>query len=103
MQQLREAYAQQGLPIHPKKTVQQETHAEVQGAWINGEQGTMSAKPSKILKYVRLALEVVAHGAASQKEVQVVGGGLVYVQAATVGGPESYLERHCGTGGSPKK
>ena len=75
---LREAYAQQGLPVHPKKTVQQETHAEVQGAWINGKQGTMSAKPSKILKYVRLALEVVAQGAASQKELQVVGGGMVY-------------------------
>ena len=76
---LREAYAEAGLPTHPKKTVQQMDRAEVQGAWIDGNEGTMCAKPSKIVRYVRLALEVVANGKASQKELQIVGGGLVYV------------------------
>ena len=75
---LREAYAQGGLPTHPKKTVEQEACAEVQGAWIDGINGTMSAKPSKIAKYVRLGLEVLRLGKASQKELQVVCGGLVY-------------------------
>ena len=79
VQHLREAYAEAGLPTHPKKTVQQAARAEVQGAWINGELGTMSAKPSKIAKYVKLALELAARGVASQKELQVVGGGLVYM------------------------
>ena len=38
----------------------------------------MSAKPAKIAKYVKLTLELLRHGAASQKELQVVCGGLVY-------------------------
>jgi len=76
---LREAYAEAGLPTHPKKTVREVSSAEVQGAWINGEQGTMSAKPSKISRYVKLALELVGRGVASQKELQVVGGGMVYI------------------------
>ena len=77
--QLREAYSEAGLPTHPKKTVQQMDRAEVQGAWIDGDKGTMSAKPSKISRYIRLALELVSQGKASQKELQMVGGGLVYV------------------------
>ena len=75
---LREAYASCGLPTHPKKTVEQSLHAEVQGAWIDGDRGTMSAKPGKIAKYVRLTLELLRQGCASQKELQVVCGGLVY-------------------------
>ena len=39
----------------------------------------MSAKPSKISRYVKLALELVGRGVASQKELQVVGGGMVYI------------------------
>lgn len=59
---LREAYSNAGLPTHPKKTVEQEACAEVQGAWIDGVQGTMSAKPSKIAKYARLGLELLRMG-----------------------------------------
>ena len=70
--QPRDSYASAGLPTHP---------------WIDGQAGTMSAKPGKVAKYVRLALEVLRLGAASQKELQVasqkelqvVCGGLVYV------------------------
>ena len=39
----------------------------------------MCAKPSKVAKYVRLTLELLRLGSASQKELQVVCGGLVYV------------------------
>ena len=41
--------------------------------------GTMSAKPSKVAKYVALTLEALRLGKASQKELQVIGGGLVYI------------------------
>ena len=64
---LREAYATAGLPTHPKKSVEQRATAEVQGAWLDGEKGTMSAKPSKVSKYVRLTLEALRPGRASQK------------------------------------
>ena len=40
--------------------------------------GLMCAKPSKVIKYIELALEVLGRGRASQKEMQVVGGGMVY-------------------------
>jgi len=74
VEQLRECYAREGLPTHPKKTVQQELGAEVQGAWLD-----LNAKPAKIAKYVRLALELVGRGKASQRELQIVGGGFVYI------------------------
>jgi len=79
VEQLRECYAHSGLLRHPKKTVQQKLGAEVQGAWLDGEQGKLFAKPVKVAKYVRLALELLARGKASQRELQVVGGGFVYV------------------------
>ena len=76
---LREAYEQAGLPRHPKKSVEQSRAAEVQGAWIDGEKGQIYAKPAKIMKYVALALELIKKGRASQRELHVVGGGLVYI------------------------
>lgn len=79
VEQLREVYQACNLPVHPKKSVLREWAAEVQGAWLDGEAGTCRAKPQKIFKYVGLALELVRGGNASQKELQVVGGGLVYI------------------------
>lgn len=76
---LREAYAQAGLPRHPKKAAEQQLAAEVQGAWVDGSQGRVQAKSPKVAKYVALALHLLFRGSASQKELQVVGGGLVYV------------------------
>ena len=76
---LREYYTQSALPRHPKKSVEQALEAEVQGAWVDGSLGTVSAKPSKVAKYVKLGLEVIARGRASQRELQVVGGGFVYI------------------------
>ena len=78
VEQVRECYAQHGLPRHPKKSVEQAMEAEVQGAWLDGNTGTLCAKPSKVVKYMELTLEVLSRGKASQREMQVVGGGLVY-------------------------
>ena len=77
--QIREYYEMSKLPRHPKKSVEQSLQAEVQGAWVDGDQGTITAKPSKVAKYIKLALELVGRGSASQRELQVVGGGFVYV------------------------
>eukprot|EP00435_Cladocopium_sp_Y103_P029073 s976_g7.t1 len=79
VQHLREAYLEAGLPRHPKKATEQRLGAEVQGAWIDGDKGRVFAKPPKIAKYVALALHLLSKHTVSQKELQVVGGGLVYV------------------------
>ena len=79
VERLRESYTEQGLPRHPKKAAEQEPMAEVQGAWVDGQQGIICAKPVKIAKYVALTLKMLIEGTASQRELQVVGGGLVYI------------------------
>ena len=78
VEQVRECYRAGGLPRHPKKSVEQSLQAEVQGAWLDGEAGTMCAKPSKVCRYVELTLEALKRGKASQRELQVIAGGLVY-------------------------
>ena len=75
---VREQYELAGLPRHPKKSVVQQLQGEVQGAWVDGVKGTVVAKPNKIVKYIALALELIKDCKASQKELQVVGGGMVY-------------------------
>ena len=76
---LREAYHECGLPRHPKKATEQQVQAEVQGAWLDGDAGALCAKPGKVAKYVALALQMLYSGSATQRELQVVGGGLVYI------------------------
>eukprot|EP00438_Fugacium_kawagutii_P022971 Skav217639 [mRNA] locus=scaffold73:30129:32516:- [translate_table: standard] len=44
---LRGAYQEHGLPTHPKKSVEQQPGAEIQGSWLDGEGGTCMAKPTK--------------------------------------------------------
>ena len=66
------------LPRHPKKAVEGSRVAEVQGAYIDGGAGVAMARPSKNLKYLGLTWELVHRGSATQKELQIVGGGLVY-------------------------
>ena len=79
VEEVRSGYEAAGLPRHPKKSTVQQFQGEIQGAWLDGESGICLAKPSKAVKYVRLALELLKNGRASQKELQVVGGGLVYL------------------------
>ena len=75
---MRAGYEYWGLPRHPKKSVEQQLTAEVQGALIDGVTGKIKPKPSKVLKYVELALLLLNDGRASQKQMQVVCGGFVY-------------------------
>ena len=63
--------------------------------------GGFFAKPPKIAKYVSLAMHLMKKGEASQRELQVVGGGLVYVDMfnrphALWAEPD--LETDCGLG-----
>ena len=76
---VRATYENLGLPRHPKKAVTQEARAEVQGAWVDGELGQASPKVEKVLRYVRLACEAIIAGKASQRELQVIGGGFAYM------------------------
>ena len=78
-QALREKYLELELPRHPKKSVESSLKAEIQGALLDGEAGVAYAKPDKIMKYLGLAWELVSRGRATQREVQVVAGGLVYI------------------------
>lgn len=76
---LRCEYESWGIPRHPKKSVCQEGMAEVQGAVVDGVAGIAFPKKDKVLKYCQLAYMVVKQGRATLKEMQVVGGGLVYL------------------------
>ena len=75
---LRQEYQELGVPRHPKKAVAASMKAEVQGAVVDGEAGIAHPKPEKILKYCELATLLLKAGECSQKQAQVVGGGLVY-------------------------
>ena len=76
---LRAEYESWGIPNHPKKTVCRQSQAEVQGASIDGELGIATPKREKVLKYIQLAYLLLQEGRATQKQAQVVGGGLVYL------------------------
>ena len=76
---LREEYALLGIPRHPKKSVSAAPAAEVQGAMVDGRTGIAYPKVDKVLKYCHLARLLLQAGVASQKQMQVVGGGLVYM------------------------
>ena len=77
---VRETYERLGLPRHPKKAVTQAVKAEVQGAWVDGDLGRATPKMDKITRYVRLACDLtIIAGKASQRELQVIGGGFVYM------------------------
>eukprot|EP00435_Cladocopium_sp_Y103_P017184 s1936_g4.t1 len=76
---VRAEYENWGIPRHPKKAVERALKAEVQGAIVDGERGCAYPKPEKILKYTQLAVLLLAAGKCSQKQAQVVAGGLVYI------------------------
>ena len=76
---LRSEYESWGIPNHPKKSVQQQRVAEVQGALVDGVEGIAVPKREKVLKYVQLAMMMLERGRCTLKQAQVVGGGLVYL------------------------
>lgn len=53
--------------------------ADNPGAKGRGSGGTAAPKGDKVLKYARLACELLVRGRASQKELHIVGGGFVYI------------------------
>ena len=78
LQPLIQAYQQAGIPLNAKKSVKQKEFAEMQGADIDGKLGTGRPKGEKLGKYVSAALSLLRRARCSQKEIQIVGGGLVY-------------------------
>eukprot|EP00435_Cladocopium_sp_Y103_P021547 s123_g5.t1 len=72
---LREDYTTMGLPRHPKKAVERQLKAEIQGAI----EGFAMPKPGKVWQYALLAAELLERRSASLKELQIVCGGFVYM------------------------
>ena len=76
---LRQQYEVWDIPRNMKKSVSRQTHAEVQGAQVDGIQGIAYPRESKLLKYLGAALALLSEPKVTQREMQVVCGGLVYV------------------------
>ena len=75
----RDEYLKLGVPRHPKKAVSRATIAEVQGAVVDGVTGLAHPKIEKVAKYAHLARLILEAGEATQRQMQVVGGGFVYM------------------------
>ena len=76
---LRQDYLALGLPRHPKKAVERQHKAEIQGALFDGLLGFAMPKVAKVWQYALLAAELLRVQRASLKEFQVVCGGFVYM------------------------
>lgn len=79
VQSLQDTYASLGVPRHPKKAVARQPRAEVQGAIVDGVLGIAHPKVEKVVRYMHLAHLLLQEGWSSQKQMQIVGGGLVYI------------------------
>ena len=75
---LREEYLSWGLPRHPGKAVSRQAVAEVQGAVVDGVRGLAYPKGQKLSKYITIAHHLMEETMATQRQMQVVCGGLVY-------------------------
>lgn len=75
---LREEYKSWGLPRHLGKAVSRQAVAEVQGAVVDGVRGLAYPKSQKLSKYVTMAYKLMQESRATQRQMQVVCGGLVY-------------------------
>ena len=76
---LREEYLTSNIPRHPKKGVSRQSIAEVQGAIVDGIKGIAFPKVEKIAKYAHLGRLLLEQGEATQRQMQIVGGGFVYI------------------------
>ena len=76
---LKAEYVKWEVPRNQKKSTARSTHAEVQGAQVDGSLGVAYPKESKLLKYVMAALQLCDQGRSTQRQLQVVCGGLVYI------------------------
>lgn len=75
---LRNEYERWDVPRHPKKAVARSPKCEVQGATVDGVDGVAYPREAKLCRYFSLALKLVMQTAGTQKQWQVVCGGLVY-------------------------
>ena len=76
---LRQQYEVWDIPRNVKKSVTRSLQAEVQGALVDGELGVAFPKPDKLGKYFAATLKLLSQPRVSQRQMQVVCGGLVYV------------------------
>ena len=76
---LRGEYEYWEVPRNFKKAVSRQPTAEVQGAQVDGVLGVAYPRESKLLKYIAAGLKLISQYQVTQREVQVVCGGLVYV------------------------
>ena len=67
------------VPRNVKKAVERSLRCEMQGATIDGQVGVALPREEKLGKYLSLALQLCQAPRASQRQWQVVCGGLVYV------------------------
>ena len=75
---LRGAYESVGMPRHEGKSVSREVKAEVQGAIVDGAKGLAYPKGGKLIKYTVMAILFCQLSYCSQRQAQVICGGLVY-------------------------
>eukprot|EP00438_Fugacium_kawagutii_P035425 Skav206960 [mRNA] locus=scaffold255:97287:103925:- [translate_table: standard] len=75
---LRAEYEVWDIPRNVKKSVARAPKAEVQGATVEGKAGVAYPRESKLAKYFALAVSLCELRVATQKQWQVVCGGLVY-------------------------
>ena len=75
---LRSEYLHWQVPRNAKKGVVRSAHCELQGATVDGVRGLAFPKESKLSKYYSLALKLLHQPVVSQRQLQVVCGGLVY-------------------------
>ncbi len=76
---LRGEYERWEVPRNIKKSVARQPLAEVQGAQVDGFLGVAYPRESKLLKYMAAGLKLISQQQVTQREVQVVCGGLVYI------------------------
>ena len=76
---LRQEYEKWEVPRNLKKSVQRQPVAEVQGAQVDGNLGVAFPRESKLLKYLAATLTLLHQPVVTQRQTQVVCGGLVYM------------------------
>eukprot|EP00435_Cladocopium_sp_Y103_P038922 s627_g10.t1 len=75
---LRQQYEKWGVPRNVKKSVERSSLSELQGATIDGVAGVAYPRETKLVKYFNLAIDLCHRTSATQRQWQVVCGGLVY-------------------------
>eukprot|EP00438_Fugacium_kawagutii_P032414 Skav234917 [mRNA] locus=scaffold840:917441:922639:+ [translate_table: standard] len=75
---LRQEYERWDIPRNTKKAVERASRCEMQGATIDGIRGVAHPREVKLGKYFGLALKLCSQDFATQRQWQVVCGGLVY-------------------------